>query len=324
MEFSRIAPCDDPSFAPIQARYMSAMDALPPGQGVTGQRLLKRISSMNWLLEWNLPRWLGEAFDLPTATTRELILANVYGLAYVRLQDDLFDDETEGEWQETTLLAKALHDRWIEQYRPLFNRTSSFWQHLDNYTGQWLRATLDTDGPGGADLRLGRAESMHWLAERGAPLKVCCVAVSLLAGIEAVMPRLLAGVDHLLAGAVLVDHAGDWQADWMAGRYNALVAFVSPQSCVEPGQQTSCSAILQALYLESAARPYFELAQQQFRRGRECVQGLGIPEMEAYLAWAEAETGTYYTRLAQGNARRLRMATADLLRFTENVDVSQT
>ena len=43
-------------------------------------------------MEWGLPRWLGEAFDLSETTIHDLILANVFLLGFVRITDDLIDE----------------------------------------------------------------------------------------------------------------------------------------------------------------------------------------------------------------------------------------
>lgn len=298
---------------PMVARYKTALAALPSRLRQSGLRLLERISTANWLLEWNLPRWLGEGLDLSPVMTGELIMGNVYGLAFVRIQDDLSDGESDDERETTILLGRELYNRWIERYHPMFDRQSVFWEYLDRFNGQWLRSTLEIGGPNGFELRSGQAGALRWLAERGAPLKICCVAACLLADRETLLPRLLEGVDHLLAGAVLVDHADDWQADLAEGRYNAFAAFISPQA----GKEQNRQAVLEELYLGSAAQPYFALAQEQFRRALLYVQGAGIRGLEAYLAWAVSETAAYGGRIAEEARQRLRMAAVGLMQSVE-------
>jgi hypothetical protein len=239
------------------------------------------------------------------------VLGNVFGLAYVRLQDNLFDGEQVGGMEEATALTSGLYQHWIGQYRLLFASSSPFWEYLDRFSGQWLRASLEKGGPSGDELRSGLAEPVLRLAERGAPLKICCAAACLLAGQESVDTGLLAGITYLLSGAVLLDHADDWQADLVAGRYNALAAFVSPGAGYV---QADHQAILEELYLGSVERSYFELVKQQFSRARDCVNGLGIDELEDYLARVEAETAAYNDKLADMMKFQLQKATAELLR----------
>jgi hypothetical protein len=308
-----IAPADDPALAAARRRYGAALEALSPLLAKAGQNLLDRVSTAHWLLEWNLPRWLGASFGLEPGVTGELVLGNTFGLACTRLLDDLADGEAVGERRELVLLAAALHSLWLMQYVPLFEAASPFWDHLRQFQGQWLRATLGESRPDGGALRVAQAEALQHLAERGAPLKAGCVAACLLAGRGAHITPLAAGIDAWLAGAVLVDHADDWQADLEAGRPNAFVAFfAAPQGAHSPDADRQ--AVLEELYLGAAARPYFELAQEQFRRARETVRPVGCPELEAYLAWAEAQAARYAGELEQELRRRLRSAAEALLR----------
>ena len=83
---------------------------------------MEHISTANWYLEWNLPRWLGEAFELSLAATQDLFLGNVYSRAYVRLQDNLYDGESNGKEQEAIFLGKAPCSSWLGQYRPYFKQ----------------------------------------------------------------------------------------------------------------------------------------------------------------------------------------------------------
>ncbi len=110
-----------------------------------------------------------------------------------------------------------------------------------------------------------------------------------------------------LAG-VLVDHAYDWQEDLAAGRYNALVAWASPQDRPEAQRR----AVLEELFLGEAARPYFELAQRQFRLACQSAAPAGSAELDAYLDWAEGQTARLAERLANAAARRLHLATQTL------------
>ena len=162
--------------------------------------------------------------------------------------------------------AAALLSLWLLHYLPLFEAPSPFWDHLRRFQGQWLRATLGEHPLDGAELRSGQADALRHLAERGAPLKVGCVAVCLLAQRSADIAPLMAGIDAWLAGAVLVDHADDWQADLEAGRTNAFVAYLTPRSHGLHDRQAVRQAVLEELYLGSAARPYMAQAQDEGKK----------------------------------------------------------
>lgn len=314
------APIEDTALAPQVRCYTTWLAELPSRLRQAGQDLLRQIGTAHWYLEWHLPRWLGAAYKLPAEVTDKLVLSNVYGLAYIRLQDNLFDGELEGRWEEATALASSLYQQWMCQYRSLFNSNSPFWPYLDRFNGQWLRASLEKQGPGGEELRSGLDEAVLRLAERGAPLKICCAAACLLSGQGEADTRLLAGISYHLAGAVMVDHAEDWQEDLEKGHYNALAAFLAPKGHLQANRQ----AILEELYLGDAARPYFELARRQFQHARDCVSRSGLDELDEYLSWAEAETAAYSDWLAETVRQKLHEAAADLLRPTQGLSDTMT
>lgn len=309
-----IAPADDPSLVAVRARYLTAVERLSPRLAAPASRLVERLSTANWLLEWNLPRWLGQAFGLPPEVSEELVLANLYGLAYVRLQDDLVDGEVGGEERETSiLLGTALYHMWLIQHVSLLQGQQDFWRCFDEYLGQWLRATMERGGPGRDELRAGDAGAMRRLAARGALLKVCCAAACSLDGQEARLESLEAGIDHLLAGAVLVDHAQDWEEDLASGRYNALVTYLVPREQRADEGEDLRQAVLEELYLKDAARPYLGLAQQQFRQALVYVRAAGVPRLMEYLAWAAEQTERYANRMAAEFRDRLRVMVEGLL-----------
>ena len=55
-----LAPADDPSLMSVGDRFLEAISELSPDLVESGARLIVRLSSASWLLEWNLPRWARE------------------------------------------------------------------------------------------------------------------------------------------------------------------------------------------------------------------------------------------------------------------------
>ena len=193
-----------------------------------GRRLLDRISPPNWTLEWSLPGWLGSALGLDASTIADLTLANVFGLAYIKLQDDLLDGEVgEDDRQAALLLSSVLHRKWLLVYTGLFPGDSPFWGYFEQYMTQWVRATWASRQEHSKPWAAWGEEDLLILGHRGAPLKICAAAACLLAQRAELIPQLESALDHLLIGAVLLDHALDWADDLAAGRYNAFVAYAS-------------------------------------------------------------------------------------------------
>jgi hypothetical protein len=201
----------------VKSRYGAALAGEPAGAAEFGARLLDRIAPPNWTLEWSLPGWLGNALDLSAAAAAALTLANVFGLAYIKLQDDLIDGEIAGDDQQAALLlSTALHRKWLLAYTPFFPGNSPFWGYFERYMTQWV----------GAELRSPPVMAFHdydeadlrGLGERGAPLKICAAAACLLVQREGMISQLESALDHLLTGAVLLDHALDCERNTLGTR----------------------------------------------------------------------------------------------------------
>lgn len=303
----------DPEVLAVRASYCAALEQLPPPLVDAGRRVLDRISTSNWTLEWYLPRWLSNAFGLQPDVSRALVLSNVYGLAYVRLQDDLADGEvSRASWVPTLCLANTLYHQAMLHYIWLFERQSPFWGYLEQFMAQWLRATLSSNKPPTTDFRSYAEEDFLRLAERGAPLKICCAGACLLADREGVIPVLASALDHLLVGAVLLDHAYDWADDLAAGRYNAFVAYASPLPQVPGQEEANRRRVLEEIYLGEAARPYFNVLRKHVRTAIETTRAVDCADLSEYLLSFERQVVSYGERLANEARGRLRAAAEQL------------
>lgn len=298
----------------MRANCYAALERFPPPLADAGRRVLDRICSPNWTLEWYLPRWLGYAFGLQPEVSHALVLSNVFGLAYIRLQDDLMDGEVDQtSWKTTTLLASVFYHQAILLYTQFFDTKSPFWDYLEQFMAQWRRATLSSNEPPTTDFRSFEEEDFLRLAERGAPLKICCVGACLLAGREELIPTLTSAVDHLLVGAVLFDHARDWADDLAAGRYNTFVAYATSQPQVRHQREANRLSVLEEIYLGDAARPYFDLIRKHIRVAMEKARAVDCPDLNQYLLLFEGQVITYGERLADEARARLRAAAEQLL-----------
>ena len=134
--------------AAVRARFCAAIESRRPELAAAGRQVLDRVSPPNWTLEWSLPGWLGDALHLPAGPTADLTLANVVGLAYVRLRDDLMDGEIpEGDRRTALMLATAFYRTWLLAYTDMFASGSPFWAFFEQYMAQWAGATLHDDPP---------------------------------------------------------------------------------------------------------------------------------------------------------------------------------
>ena len=160
----------------VKSLYGAALAGEPSVLADCGRRLLDRISPPNWTLEWSLPGWLGNAHGLDTSTIADLTLANVFGLAYIKLQDDLLDGEVGGDdRQAALLLSSVLHRKWLLVYTGFFPGDSPFWRYFEQYMTQWVRATWASRQEHVQALgRLGRGRFAHPRPSRRAAEDLRC------------------------------------------------------------------------------------------------------------------------------------------------------
>lgn len=283
----------DPRMRAVRADACTAFAKLPAPLPDAALHLLDRIAPPAWTVEWYLPQWLGDAYDLPPEATHALILANVYGLGYIGLQDSLIDTARDEKRTVTLCLATALQQLWIEQYRETFPAGSAFWQSFSAFMHQWLAATLASNSQPTTDFQTFVEESYLQLAWRGAPLKLCCAAATLLARREVNLTSLLAAIDSLLTAAVLLDHQQDWQEDLADGRYNAFVHFASPLPQSAEERMANHKRVLKKIVLEGATAPYFDLVQKHLHHAIRHADAAGCPQLITHMQEFSAEISAY-------------------------------
>lgn len=277
----------------VRATYGRMLERLPAVLEIPGRKLLGKISSPGWTLECYLPLWLAHTSGLPSSVARSLALANVYGLSSILLQDDLDDGDVGLADRNTAMhLAMLFYHQALRQYLHLFVSDSPFWLSLDEFILRWQRAATTSNLPLSRSFESLTDADFLALAERGAPLKICCVAASLLAQREEYIPALTAIVDDLMVGSILVDHACDWREDLAAGRHNLFVAYASPRMQSPELRELNRRAVLEEFYLGRGGRPYFKVAQAYARRATEGAGKAGYPVLTDYCRGFEAQIAT--------------------------------
>jgi hypothetical protein len=300
--------------------YRLALGDLPPQIRQDAETTLQQVMPPHWALEWSLPYWLGQRFDLPPEVVRCLVRSNVLGLAYIHLQDALNDGELRAiPAEQAPLLSTALFHRWLRQYVALFGANRLFWDQFDRYVDEWLCATSAGEAAQLSGIGDLNPVALLALAHRGAPLKACCAAVCLLAGRTHALSALTGAVDQLLAGAVLLDQLQDWQADLASGRHNAFIAFVSPLPQTRSRRAANNSRVLDALYVGEGVGPYFEIIARTLRDAGERSRPLDCAGLGAYIAWLDAQATAYRDRLTARAAARLHDFAGEFLESREPI-----
>jgi hypothetical protein len=302
----------------VKDRFCTALAGEPAELAEFGVRLLDRIAPPNWTLEWSLPGWLGGALGPDASSVADLTLANVLGLAYIKLQDDLSDGEVgQDDRQAAALLSAVLHRKWLLVYTGLFPGGSPFWGYFERYMTQWVRATWASRQEHVKPWAAWGEEELLVLGHRGAPLKICAAGAGLLAQREGLIPHLESALDHLLTGAVLLDHALDWSGDLAADRHNAFVAYASAWPQTPEHQGANRRVVAEELLVGKAGQPYFQLLRRELTAAQALARQAECEELARYISWLRSETISYGKGMAARTRGQMHQAFERLFEVVE-------
>ncbi len=308
---------DDARLQQARARFQLQLQALPSGSARIGDSLIDKLSPPGWTLEWYLPKWLATTFELAEETTDELIVANLFGLCFVGLQDRLLDDEADSSFRhDASILSTALHHWWLERHVLVCGDDAWFWAHFSRIMAEWWGATAVSNVQPAGEFADVLRDAWQLLAHRASPLKVCCVAVTRLAHRQQLLPALEESLDHLHVAAVLLDHAQDWQEDLAAGRYNAFVHFLSPGEQVAENLAMHEQRVMEDLWFGDRATAYFEPAHAQLDLALSAAQQVHCPPFHEFIAQYHLRLNRYDRTMRQSARAILEQTTTQLFGVT--------
>lgn len=297
-----------------------------PARLELAEQTLARVPPLRWSLEWFLPCWLGQTYDLAGATIRAFTLSNILGLVAIRLKDDITDGDMPAADVAAGLeLADGLERAALEIYQPYFSPGAPFWQHTAGLLKKWRAATDRVNRLQLADFRVmwdDASDAATCTAQLGAPLKISARAVWELTQGERAFEPLDQLLDSVSSAAVLHDHAVDWDADLRACRWNFFVAAISPLPQNRERENENRARVIRAWMEAGRAenRPhaaaniplcYFDLIESHIARAEQCNATLGITGLETFLGefhaivcgTRDAMTRHFHEQLVQATAR---------------------
>ena len=299
----------------VQDKIVDALSALVPEVRTVARELLERVSTPNWGLEWGLPGWLSQTFAFSDLAQEELLLSNIYMIAYARLLDDLADQDSPANNDCELVLESLLHHTWLRQYVLLFNdhapdpaALARFWNALDGYMGEWLRATQNRSGEGFPPFEEYTETDFQRLAARGAFLKICPAAACGLAGRENLIPSFALAMENLTVGVVMLDEQFDWDRDLDAGRYNTFVAYCSDLPQIEAYKDRNTENVLKEIYLKRLGQPYFEILIAHLQEAQHWAAHANCARLGDYIAWYENEARICANYFAETSRAQMRSA----------------
>jgi hypothetical protein len=306
------APIVEDDVRAVQERFRAVLSRESAALRAEGSRLFERLARPNWSVEWNLPRWLGEAHRINDDQKGRLVSANILGLGYVRLYDDRADaDQAPNDRQLSLRLEALLLEAAREEYRDLIGDEPWFWGLFNDHLECWREAVQHDLG--GMTAGALEADPCPQLSEIGRPLLIGCAAVCSLAGARSQLAAVEEPVRHYLAAAVLYDHLKDWQADLAAGRRNVFIRWMMRG---EPRRQAGHDP-LQAMYVALTNVPqvhgYVRLLLGQLERGVDLAQAAKMEGFAWHLQALHAEASESARSMMSGMDKLLSQAQAMLL-----------
>lgn len=286
----------------IAEAFVERVREAAPEQVRGAARVLDRLPPARWTLEWFLPWWLGDTFGVDRDITDDIVLGNLFGLAFVRIHDDLVDGELGadpdgdvaadgdgGAAAGAEALAALMYDEAIGAYRRRFGPMSQVWDRLERYVAEWRSTTL-TAGPA-SDRTVARdGPDVERLAMRGAPLKIGAFAVCELGGTLGRFAEIERALDHALTALVAYDHLCDWEADIAAGRWNAFVAANSTLPQPAENADRLRAAMFVTLLTGDAVAAWSARIAGELAAAIAAVDRLGIARLDEHLCDYAART----------------------------------
>ncbi|KKO54245.1 class 1 isoprenoid biosynthesis enzyme [Paenibacillus sp. DMB20] len=255
--------------AEVFAECGAVIADFPPPLDQMGLRYMRQFdvfeqgSAKNYIC-YLLPFWMKDLTSLPPAVYRKLSVANIFGMLYFFIQDDIMDTAPEeyrpGQWKFQLALANLLQSEFIRLYQEFFPSDSPFWSYLRNYVQEWAEGVIyecDYD-----DFR----HHPIGIAKKAAPVKLGSTAALLLANRSDLIAQASEFMDHVLLTLQMMDDWADWEQDLADGSYNCLLSLIKAENNLTKDHRLSRAEAEQAIYLNETLRRYAEIASDTHHR----------------------------------------------------------
>ncbi|AWB43600.1 hypothetical protein DCC85_04745 [Paenibacillus sp. CAA11] len=215
--------------------------------------VLKHQISTNYIC-FLLPFWMQESTGLSRENARRMAAANLYGMMYFHLQDEVMD-EVDNRSAERLPLANLIYTEFISGYSRLFPPSSPFWSYYKRYLNEWaLAVTTENE----RDIVL---DSPILMGHKAAPVKLASTGALLLSGHSARIPETEHAVDQVLSILQMLDDWEDWNKDLQEGSYNSLLAYIRADLKLPDHHRLTPEDVMDALYVHGVLTRYAEYAQ---------------------------------------------------------------
>ncbi|WP_028609349.1 hypothetical protein [Paenibacillus harenae] len=225
-----------------------------------------------------LPFWIKEPTGISDSQCRQLALANVYGMLYFFIQDDVMDGIPSANWKEQLALGNLLLLEMLAVLRGLFPSDSPFWSYYHQYVTIWADSVMNES----RDNYL-MTEPLR-MAGKAGPVKIASTGAMLLSGKTESIGQLELAVDIVLTTLQMSDDWVDWKDDLADGSYNGLLAQVAAGLGRDTHEKLSVQEIENAIYVRGCLKPYVQIACDNHERLLTLEIGAGeLVDFHSYL-----------------------------------------
>lgn len=200
-----------------------------------------------------LPFWMQDFTGISDELCNRLVTANIYGMLYFFIQDDVMDNTEQGDWKSQLALANLLQLGMFRQLRSLFPSDHLFWKHYEQYVSEWAACVMNE-------------KSANYFihdplrtAGKAGPVKISAAGALMLANMEDRIEAVEKAIDITLMTLQMLDDWADWREDLVEGSYNGLIAFIASEASVE-GESLTPSYINDQIILSDCISRYAAIA----------------------------------------------------------------
>lgn len=221
---------------------------------------LKQKRSKNYIC-YLLPYWLKNYFNVDTIITRDFAVANIFGMLYYHLIDEIMDQPMQPSKHQLPL-ADLIYLEFHNIYSKYFPFHSPFWSYSKQYIVEWAEAVTE--------------ENEHdyfqtdpiLLAHKASPLKVAIVGSLFITQCKdnALIFQLEDAVDLVLVTLQMLDDYEDWEKDLQEGSYNCLLSMIQTKLSIPLNRRPSIEEVKHALYVQDILVEYAETATRHHKQ----------------------------------------------------------
>ncbi|NEW07853.1 hypothetical protein GK047_17780 [Paenibacillus sp. SYP-B3998] len=212
----------------------------------------KEDSTKNYIC-YLLPFWMSDLTPLLPETIKKFSLANIFGMLYFFIQDDIMDSST-SEHKEKLPSGNLFYLQFLTIYRDLFPSESPFWTYYNEYVIEWSDAVTNESQ---ANYFMN---DIRMVAKKASPVKIASTGALLLSNRTQLVSEVSRAIEHVLVTLQMLDDWADWEQDLEDASYNCLLAMLHAHLKLPLHIPLSKEVIKQQVYVHDFVGLYAQVA----------------------------------------------------------------